>query len=190
MKYDVVISNPPFHEGRMADPHLGGKFIAAHSISDGMMPLIVMTVIALLFGIHMVMAIGGADMPVVVSMLNSYSGWAAAGIGFSLNNSMLIIAGSLVGSSGGGKTTLFDAVSSTAPQRGELAGTHRVFRECTVQVGLDEAEAGQRQRQRLLRLGAHVGERLHRVRRAGQAVNPTVRDIATHHGQVRLLRQQ
>ncbi len=49
----------------------GGKFIAAHSISDGMTPLIIMTVIALLFGIHMVMAIGGADMPVVVSMLNS-----------------------------------------------------------------------------------------------------------------------
>jgi NAD(P) transhydrogenase subunit beta len=78
----------------------GWSFIHSHSISDGMTALIVMTVIALLFGIHMVMAIGGADMPVVVSMLNSYSGWAAAGIGFSLNNAMLIVAGSLVGSSG------------------------------------------------------------------------------------------
>ncbi len=78
----------------------GREFLRAESIQAGMIPLLVMTVVALLFGIHMVMAIGGADMPVVVSMLNSYSGWAAAGIGFSLNNSMLIIAGSLVGSSG------------------------------------------------------------------------------------------
>ncbi len=78
----------------------GGKFISAHSVSDGMMPLLVMTVIALLFGIHMVMAIGGADMPVVVSMLNSYSGWAAAATGFMLSNDLLIVVGALVGSSG------------------------------------------------------------------------------------------
>ena len=78
----------------------GGEFIKAHSISDGMTPLIVMTVIALLFGIHMVMAIGGADMPVVVSMLNSYSGWAAAATGFMLSNDLLIVVGALVGSSG------------------------------------------------------------------------------------------
>ena len=59
-----------------------------------------MTVIALLFGIHMVAAIGGADMPVVVSMLNSYSGWAAAALGFMLANDLLIVIGALVGSSG------------------------------------------------------------------------------------------
>jgi len=78
----------------------GREFVLAPTIQAGMTPLIVMTVISLLFGIHMVMAIGGADMPVVVSMLNSYSGWAAAATGFMLSNDLLIVVGALVGSSG------------------------------------------------------------------------------------------
>ncbi len=78
----------------------GWQFLHAETVSAGMIGLTVMTVIALLFGIHMVMAIGGADMPVVVSMLNSYSGWAAAATGFMLNNDLLIVTGALVGSSG------------------------------------------------------------------------------------------
>ena len=78
----------------------GRAFVNAHDVQSGMAPLIIMTVIALLFGVHMVMAIGGADMPVVVSMLNSYSGWAAAATGFMLGNDLLIVTGALVGSSG------------------------------------------------------------------------------------------
>ncbi len=80
--------------------YFGREFLHAATIAEGMTPMIVMTVIALLFGIHMVMAIGGADMPVVVSMLNSYSGWAAAATGFMLSNDLLIVTGALVGSSG------------------------------------------------------------------------------------------
>jgi NAD(P) transhydrogenase subunit beta len=79
---------------------LGYVFLSASSIDRGMTPLVAMTVLALLFGVHMVMAIGGADMPVVVSMLNSYSGWAAAATGFMLSNDLLIVTGALVGSSG------------------------------------------------------------------------------------------
>jgi NAD(P) transhydrogenase subunit beta len=80
--------------------YFGGQFLQAGNTDAGMLPLLVMTVIALAFGVHMVAAIGGADMPVVVSMLNSYSGWAAAATGFMLSNDLLIVTGALVGSSG------------------------------------------------------------------------------------------
>jgi NAD(P) transhydrogenase subunit beta len=86
--------------GLLAVIWCGGWFVGAHSIEEGLRPLAIMTLIALLFGVHMVMAIGGADMPVVVSMLNSYSGWAAAATGFMLGNDLLIVTGALVGSSG------------------------------------------------------------------------------------------
>jgi len=78
----------------------GYEFVTQSATGGGMNALIIMTIIALLFGMHMVLAIGGADMPVVVSMLNSYSGWAAAATGFMLNNDLLIVTGALVGSSG------------------------------------------------------------------------------------------
>jgi NAD(P) transhydrogenase subunit beta len=78
----------------------GREFVIQSAAGGGLDPLLIMTAVALLFGIHMVMAIGGADMPVVVSMLNSYSGWAAAATGFMLGNDLLIVTGALVGSSG------------------------------------------------------------------------------------------
>ncbi len=72
----------------------------AFCISESWPPFLIMTAIALVLGVLLIVPIGGADMPVVISMLNSYSGWAAAGIGFTLGNNMLIVAGALVGSSG------------------------------------------------------------------------------------------
>jgi len=79
---------------------LGYTFLTASSPQAGLAPLVIMTVIAFCLGVHLVMGIGGADMPVVVSVLNSYSGWAAAATGFMLSNDLLIVTGALVGSSG------------------------------------------------------------------------------------------
>ena len=80
--------------------YYGYEFLQAEDIASGLVPLLIMTAIAFVIGAHLVMAIGGADMPVVVSMLNSYSGWAAAATGFMLSNDLLIVVGALVGSSG------------------------------------------------------------------------------------------
>jgi NAD(P) transhydrogenase subunit beta len=84
----------------IATAFFGYQFLAGAESGEALTPLLFMTCVALVFGIHMVMAIGGADMPVVVSMLNSYSGWAAAATGFMLSNDLLIVTGALVGSSG------------------------------------------------------------------------------------------
>ena len=79
---------------------LGHFFSTYLAMDDRLFALALMTFLALIFGVHLVMAIGGADMPVVVSMLNSYSGWAASATGFMLSNDLLIVVGALVGSSG------------------------------------------------------------------------------------------
>jgi H+-translocating NAD(P) transhydrogenase subunit beta len=104
----IITSKPVLLPGRhlfnlalgLVSLGLAFAFVGAESVPSGTWPLLIMTLLAFIFGVHMVMAIGGADMPVVVSMLNSYSGWAAAATGFMLSNDLLIVTGALVGSSG------------------------------------------------------------------------------------------
>ena len=86
--------------GAAPEPEAMASADFVESKSAGTATLMLMTLLAFAFGVHMVMAIGGADMPVVISMLNSYSGWAAAAAGFMLSNDLLIVTGALVGSSG------------------------------------------------------------------------------------------
>ncbi len=116
---------------------LGAVFVGAESTVGGFWPLFLMTILALVFGVHMVMAIGGADMPVVISMLNSYSGWAAAATGFMLSNDLLIVTGALVGSSG----AILSYIMCRAMNRRFLAVIMGGFG--TTAAGGTEGEAGE-----------------------------------------------
>lgn len=114
--------------------YFGVEFVTAETHDAGMTALIAMTIIALVFGIHMVAAIGGADMPVVISMLNSYSGWAAAATGFMLSNDLLIIVGALVGSSG----AILSYIMCTAMNRNFISVIAGGFG--TTKTGIDSVE--------------------------------------------------
>ena len=119
--------------------YFGYEFVSASNINSATTSLKVMLIVSFIFGVHLVAAIGGADMPVVVSMLNSYSGWAASATGFMLSNDLLIVVGALVGSSG----AILSYIMCKAMNRSFISVIAGGFGTESSEVSLSNAEQGE-----------------------------------------------